>query len=305
MMKTLTSSCSKAIIGNNRDRGMSCFKDLSLRTEVDLETAKTQPEEENPSKTAYVKFQLQKECSFGEHIFLVGDHPMLGLWDPESYIDEISCFILAQNIPVGVSIQFKFILKTSTGNLLWQPGPDRILKSWETENTIILCEDWEEAEHQKVIEEEPLANQNGPLLDSEMAIVAENLSLKEELVSDINLVSDTDGITSPGKDPLRALSEELATGTCAPSIEKPLAIVAENISYPTEDFIANANNGVLGVKRANYLNDEVLAISNENVLVAEDFGSISKVETVQNPTAANVELNLVTPVRQNTVKLHE
>ena len=37
MMKTLTSSCSKAIIDKNRDRGLSCFKDLSLsRAEVCL-----------------------------------------------------------------------------------------------------------------------------------------------------------------------------------------------------------------------------------------------------------------------------
>ncbi|XP_022748185.1 uncharacterized protein LOC111297858 [Durio zibethinus] len=336
-MKTLTSSCFKAVIDNNRDKGSSCFKDLSLgRTEVcllpskklvrirflhllsvqhrrlqpvfsssslspdsqvDLETAKSQPEEENPSKTTHVKFQLRKECSFGEHFFIVGDHPMLGLWDPESAIpltwSEGHVWTLELDIPVGVSIQFKFVLKTRTGNLLWQPDPDRIFKSWETENTIIVCEDWEKAEEQKVIEEEPLANQDGPLLDSKMAIVLENLTpSKKELVSDINLLSDTDSITSPGKNPLQALSEELATGTFAP-LEKPMAIVAENISYPTEDFIANANNGVLGVKRTNYLNDEALAISNKNVLVAEDFGSTSRAETVQNPAAADVELNVV------------
>lgn len=34
----------------------------------------------------HVKFQLQKECLFGEQFFLVGDDPMLGLWDPTSAI---------------------------------------------------------------------------------------------------------------------------------------------------------------------------------------------------------------------------
>ncbi|XVF08262.1 hypothetical protein REPUB_Repub06bG0211500 [Reevesia pubescens] len=340
-MKTLTSSCSKAIIDKNRDKGLSCFKDISLNSaelcllpsqklvrirflhsisvqhrrfqpvfsssslspdsQVDLETTKsTQPEEENPSKTAHVKFLLQKECSFGEHFFMVGDHPMFGLWDPESAIpltwSEGHVWTLELDIPVGVSIQFKFILKTSTGNLLWQPGPDRIFKSWNTENTIIVCEDWEEAEYQKVIEEQPLANPNEPLIDSEMAIVEENLTPpKEELVSDINLVSGTDSITSLGKEPLEALSEGLASGNAAPLLEKPLAILAENISYPTEDFIANANNGELGVKRTNHANDEALAISNKNVLVAaEDLGTIGRVETVQNPATADVEGNLVT-----------
>ncbi|XWS67218.1 hypothetical protein CRYUN_Cryun05aG0269000 [Craigia yunnanensis] len=159
---------------------------------------------------------------------------------------------------------------------------------------IIVCQDWEEAEYQKVIEEQPLANQDGPLLDSEMAIVAENLTPpKEELVSDINLVSDTDSITSPGKEPLQALSEELVTGNSAPSLEKPLAIVVDNISYPTEDVLANANNGVLGVKRTNYPIDEALSISNKNVLVAEDLGNIGRVETLQNPATPDVEGNLV------------
>ncbi|MBA0768001.1 hypothetical protein Gotri_016846, partial [Gossypium trilobum] len=93
---------------------------------------------------------------------------------------------------------------------------------------------------------------------------------EEELVPDINL-------TSPGEEQLQALSEELATGNGDPSPEKPLAIVAENISYPTEDFIANAaDDGVLDLKRTNYPDDEALDISNKNVLVAEDIGDISR-----------------------------
>jgi hypothetical protein len=38
------------------------------------------------SKTVRVKFQLQKECSFGEQFTIVGDDPLLGLWDPGSVI---------------------------------------------------------------------------------------------------------------------------------------------------------------------------------------------------------------------------
>lgn len=174
----------------------------------------------------------------------------------------------AQDVPIGVPIQFKFILKRSTGDLDWQPGPDRIFKSWETEKKIVICEDWDEAEYQKLLEEDPSANQDLPVLGSEMAIIAEN----------INLVSDA------------ALSEELATVTSAASLEKPLAIVDENISYSTEDLIANANNVVPSLERANYQNDEALATSKKNVSVAEDFG---RVETVQNPAPADVEPNLV------------
>ncbi|XVF55112.1 hypothetical protein PTKIN_Ptkin06aG0010000 [Pterospermum kingtungense] len=241
---------------------------------VELETAKTRPEEENPSKTAYVKFQLQKKCLFGDHIFVVGDHPMFGLWDPENAVpltwSEGHVWSLELDIPVGVPIQFKFILKTRTGNLVWQPGPDRVFKSWETEKKIIICEDWEEAEYQKLLEEEPSANQDGTVLDSEMALVAENLTPPKE------------------SDPLQALAEELVTGTSAPSLEKQLALVAENISYSTEDLKANVNKGV-----PNYQKDEALATSSRNVLVSEGIGSVGRVETIQNPATADVEPNLV------------
>lgn len=33
-----------------------------------------------------VRFQLRKECVFGEHFFILGEHPVFGggLWDPEN-----------------------------------------------------------------------------------------------------------------------------------------------------------------------------------------------------------------------------
>ncbi|PPD66302.1 hypothetical protein GOBAR_DD36819 [Gossypium barbadense] len=191
-MKTLTSPCSKPIFGNNRDRGFSSFQHLSLtRAQGELETAETQPKEHNPSKTTRAKFQLKKECSFGEHFFIVGDHPMLGSWDPESCIpltwSEGHVWAVELDIPVGISVQFKFILKTTTGDILWQPGHDRIFKSLETENMIVVSEDWEAADYQEVLKEElqalseELATGNGvPSLDKPFAIVAKNPSYPTE-----------------------------------------------------------------------------------------------------------------------------
>ncbi|KAG8479935.1 hypothetical protein CXB51_029580 [Gossypium anomalum] len=302
VMKTLTSPCSKPIFGNNRDRGFSSFQHLSLtRAQVcllpskklarirflhlvsvqrrrlqplfssssfspdlqacyvlfypfftdfsfyfadahlhdsqgELETAETQPKEHNSSKATRVKFQLKKECSFGEHFFIVGDHPMLGSWDPESCIpltwSEGHVWAVELDIPVGISVQFKFILKTTSGDILWQPGPDRIYKSLETENMIVVSEDWEAADYQEVLKEE-----------------------------------------------LQALSEELATGNGVPSLDKPFAIVAENPSYPTEDFMANKNAEALGMNRTKYANNEAMAIANKNVVVAEDLTPLSTVAT--------------------------
>lgn len=38
------------------------------------------------SKTVHVRFQLQKECMFGEQFLIAGDDPMFGLWDPKCAI---------------------------------------------------------------------------------------------------------------------------------------------------------------------------------------------------------------------------
>jgi hypothetical protein len=35
-----------------------------------------------PGKTVRVRFVLQKQCSFGQSVCLVGGDPALGLWDP-------------------------------------------------------------------------------------------------------------------------------------------------------------------------------------------------------------------------------
>lgn len=58
-----------------------------------------------------------------------------------------------QDVPAGKRIQFKFILKGLSGDISWQPGPDRSLQTWETTKTIVISEDWDNAGCQKVTEE--------------------------------------------------------------------------------------------------------------------------------------------------------
>ncbi|KAE8665007.1 Detected protein of confused Function [Hibiscus syriacus] len=131
---------------------------------------------------------------------LAWDHPLLGLWDPESALalnwSEGHFWTAELDIPVGVSVQFKFFLKTRSGYLYG--------------NRILI------------------------------------------------------GFLIPNGDT---------------SLEKPLPIVAENISYRTEDFIANADNGVLGLSKTNYPYDEALDVSNMNALIAEDLGDNDSVGT--------------------------
>lgn len=92
---------------------------------------------------------------------------------------------------MGKSICFKFILKEITGNILWQPGPDRTIQTWETRNTITILEDWDDAEYKKIIEEEPMANQNGdPAVQSELILPDDFIQPKKGLIFSVHDTSD-------------------------------------------------------------------------------------------------------------------
>lgn len=75
-----------------------------------------------------------------------------------------------QDVPIESTIQFKFILKQGTGDMIWQPGSDRIFKSWESKGTVVIAEDWENPEAQKITEEQ-ITDQIEEVHQREMLIV--------------------------------------------------------------------------------------------------------------------------------------
>lgn len=98
------------------------------------------------SKSVYVKFELKNECPFGDHFLMVGDDPILGSWNPSDAIpfnwSEGHIWTLVLEMPVKKCIRHKFLLKKISGQILWQPGLDRVFQSWETQNVIIVSEEW-------------------------------------------------------------------------------------------------------------------------------------------------------------------
>ncbi|MQL77787.1 hypothetical protein Taro_010206 [Colocasia esculenta] len=108
-------------------------------------------------RTVHVKFKLQKPCQFGEQFLLVGEDPIFGLWDPESAVPLVwsdgHVWMAELDLPVGKEIKFKFILQGLLGEIEWQPGPDRVLQTWETSDTIIVECDWENIDDQTIMEE--------------------------------------------------------------------------------------------------------------------------------------------------------
>lgn len=151
------------------------YASLVPESEVSFEEEIAEPQpEQDCSNKVHVIIQLQKECSFGDNFLIVGDDPMFGLWDPENALpmnwSEGHVWKAEMDIPVGLSVNFKFIMKSSTGEITWQPSPDRNLTTWQSENTIVVCEDWENSQYQTIMEEKPLAYQDeDPALHSSMS----------------------------------------------------------------------------------------------------------------------------------------
>lgn len=200
-------------------------------------------------------------------------------------------------MPAGKAVNFKFILKEITGNIVWQPGPDRTFQTWETENTVTVCEDWDNAEFQKIIEEGQLADPNEySIVDSEMIIVSENFSHpKEEVVSHVNQGSAIPySYTAPSQKPItKPHKEKIIADNIALPQEKPKAIVADNISYSNENPKVTASSKMFSAIVSDP-KEESTAIPNEVAMIAEELlGNNGRILTVENSGSTQIEGNLI------------
>ncbi|KAK7273705.1 hypothetical protein RIF29_14764 [Crotalaria pallida] len=228
------------------------------KTQVDLETVESdlesvlpqdqqteENEQTNESEFVRVTFHLQKKCDFGEQFLIVGDDPVLGSWNPADALpmdwSDGHIWTVELDVPAGKSIQFKFILKGKAGDIIWQPGSDRVIQTWETRRRIIVCEDWENGELQKIIEEDQLAQSNEEIhVDSEMSTFAENMDNPEEgqvtIVSKISAIEDSQTHEEEEQPSAEPGLQQIIADSISSSMEKPMAMVAENIGS-SEDLI--------------------------------------------------------------------
>ncbi|KAM2566838.1 hypothetical protein TB1_009290 [Malus domestica] len=274
---------------------------LSSKTQTELEIADSQIQETHHTKAIHVKFQLQKECSFGQEFLIVGDDPMFGLWDPASAIPMIwsdgNVWTVELDIPVGKLIQFKFILKESTGNISWQPGPDRIFQTWETRNRITVSEDWADAELQKIIEEDRVSNQSdGSNVNADMLIMDENLTqpngeLAFNTTNDPKITnSNTDSAENPSVEPRK---ERIGADNGSPSQENMTPKWPKAYVEPYKERVA-ARTAVLNEERVIFPSEDSAAISSKELLVADNiFGNNGRAATVMNLTSTHIEGSLV------------
>ncbi|CAL4901031.1 unnamed protein product [Urochloa decumbens] len=153
-------------------------------------------------KTVRVRFVLENQGALDQGVYLVGDDLALGLWDPANAIPlecvESHDWILEKDLPANKLIEFKFLLRDSSGKLHWQNGPNRIFRTGETENTLVVYEDWGDVKNQKVLEEEKVMFRKEELevasvqveeaIFSDDSEITKGVALEDELQMDDNQI---------------------------------------------------------------------------------------------------------------------
>lgn len=165
----------------------------------ETEEPETAPDETavEDGPTCQVKFVLQKKCRFGQRFNVVGDHSLLGNWNPEAAIPmdwaDGHIWSVKVDIPVGKQVEFKFVLSKKDGEIDWQPGPNRIFETVEGVSPLVVTElwDYEDSVTSEDLpqESEVLKEDTEPISPAELSAVADIAGLdepaKKELVDKV------------------------------------------------------------------------------------------------------------------------
>lgn len=79
-------------------------------------------------------FHVHADTVMGENIYIVGNVPELGSWNPDNCTEAMLNpnypeWFLPVSVPAGTTIEFKFIKKDSSGNITWESGDNRVITS--------------------------------------------------------------------------------------------------------------------------------------------------------------------------------
>ncbi|MBH24548.1 MAG: hypothetical protein CMH57_08870 [Myxococcales bacterium] len=73
------------------------------------------------------------QTQLGDQLYMVGALPELGGWDPDAAValDPSSWPVWSAEVtlPADQEVEFKFIIKTASGEVIWEPGPNRSLST--------------------------------------------------------------------------------------------------------------------------------------------------------------------------------
>ena len=81
-----------------------------------------------------IVFHVSAETQLGENIYIVGNIPELGNWNPDNCTESMLNpnypeWFLPVSVPSGTTIEFKFIKKDALGNITCESGSNRTVTS--------------------------------------------------------------------------------------------------------------------------------------------------------------------------------
>ena len=84
------------------------------------------------TNTAAVTFQADNAVTvFGQNVFVVGDAPALGSWDPTKGValapTQYPNWTGLVTLPQGLAVNYKFVIIDGAGNVTWEPGSNHSL----------------------------------------------------------------------------------------------------------------------------------------------------------------------------------
>jgi alpha-amylase len=88
---------------------------------------------DTPPPVGTASFAVNATTSLGQNIFVVGDHPSLGSWNPAAAIALSSATYPtwkgSVSLPTGTAFQYKYLRKDSGGAVTWESGSNRTATS--------------------------------------------------------------------------------------------------------------------------------------------------------------------------------
>jgi hypothetical protein len=128
--------------------------EAAVEAPVQEEPAVGAPAVEGP--TVKVKFELQRECHFGQQFKVVGGDCQFGDWDPSAAVplnwSEGHLWTVEVDVPEGKKFEYKYVLSGQEGEVDWQPGLNHVLEVAAGAGSLVVSEPWEESQPEPTAE---------------------------------------------------------------------------------------------------------------------------------------------------------
>ena len=92
-----------------------------------------------------VIFRVNCNTNWGEKVYVVGNVPELGSWNPDNCSEALLCpsypeWNIPVSVPAGTRLEFKFIKKDSDGNVVWESGANHVVTTSSDSTGVVVTD---------------------------------------------------------------------------------------------------------------------------------------------------------------------